>query len=90
MMQSINSLQLTIRQLNGKTVVISGGAEGIGFSIAQAMGKQGMNVVLGDIDQEQLQLAKQKLAAQNIDVLAHALDVTDLGVSTRGNRNDQP
>ena len=61
----------------GKTVVVSGGAEGIGFSIAQAMGQQGMNVVLGDIDATQLALAKQVLSDEGIPVLALNMDVTD-------------
>ena len=62
----------------GKTVVISGGAEGIGFGVAQAMGKQGMNVVLGDIDTNQLSIAKEKLENNNINVLTVQMDVTDL------------
>ena len=42
-------------QFAGKTAVISGGAEGIGLSIAKALGEQKMNVVLADIDEENLQ-----------------------------------
>ena len=60
----------------GKTAIISGGAEGIGFSIAQAVGKQGMNVVIGDIDADQLQQAQVKLEAQGIDVLTVQMDVS--------------
>jgi NAD(P)-dependent dehydrogenase (short-subunit alcohol dehydrogenase family) len=63
-------------QFAGKTAIISGGAEGIGFSVAQAMGKQGMNVVLGDIDAAQLGQAKAKLEAQGIDVLTVQMDVS--------------
>lgn len=62
----------------GKTVVVSGGAEGIGLSIARAMGGQGMNVVLGDIDAAQLELARQHLQAQGVDVLTCVMDVTRL------------
>jgi NAD(P)-dependent dehydrogenase (short-subunit alcohol dehydrogenase family) len=62
----------------GKTVVVSGGAEGIGLSIAQALGGQGMNVVLGDIDAVQLEQARQQLQAQGIDVLTCVMDVTRL------------
>ena len=61
----------------GKTAVISGGAEGIGFGIAQAMGQEGMNVVLGDIDESQLAEAHAKLKAQGIEVLTVKMDVTD-------------
>ncbi len=63
----------------GKTIVISGGAEGIGFSIAMAMGKQGMKVVLGDIDGNQLKLAEERLQQAGIDVLTAQMDVTKLG-----------
>ncbi|SDT07603.1 NAD(P)-dependent dehydrogenase, short-chain alcohol dehydrogenase family [Halopseudomonas sabulinigri] len=62
----------------GKTIVISGGAEGIGFSIAMAMGKQGMKVVLGDIDGNQLKLAEERLQQAGIDVLTAQMDVTKL------------
>ena len=59
-------------------MVVSGGAEGIGLSIAQALGGQGMNVVLGDIDGAQLEQARQQLQAQGIDVLTCIMDVTRL------------
>lgn len=67
-----------MNQFSGKTVVISGGAEGIGFGIASAMGKQGMNVVLGDIDANQLTIAKTKLESENINVLTVQMDVTSI------------
>lgn len=66
-----------MEELNGKTVIISGGAEGIGLGIAQEMGRQGMNVVIADINEEQLQHAKQHLEESGIPVLALTLDVTD-------------
>ncbi len=64
-------------EFSGKTVLVSGGAEGIGFGIAQAMGRQGMNVVLGDIDDAQLRLATASLEREGIAVLAQNMDVTD-------------
>jgi 3-oxoacyl-[acyl-carrier protein] reductase len=36
--------------LTGRTAVITGGANGLGFAIAQTFFSQGANVVLGDID----------------------------------------
>lgn len=63
-------------EFKGKTAVISGGAEGIGFSIAQALGAQGMNIVLGDIDAEQLAKATAQLTTQQVSVLAVVMDVT--------------
>ena len=64
-------------QFSGKTAVISGGAEGIGLSIAKALGEQKMNIVLADIDQENLQKASVELKSAGISVLAVALDVAD-------------
>lgn len=64
-------------QFSNKTAVVSGGAEGIGLSIATAMGQQGMNVVLGDIDAAQLAKAEAKLTALGIEVLGVQMDVTN-------------
>lgn len=60
----------------GKTVVISGGAEGIGLSIAEAMGDQGMNIVLGDINDKKLSQAKEHLEKQGYPVATQKMDVT--------------
>jgi len=60
----------------GKTAIISGGAEGIGLSIASALGEQGMNVVVGDIDEQMLNKAESELRAKGISVLALQMDVT--------------
>jgi len=65
-------------ELGGKTAVISGGAEGIGFSIAQALAAQGMNIVLGDIDLAQLADAVQTLEGKGVPVLGVHMDVTDI------------
>lgn len=64
-------------QFAGKTAVISGGAEGIGLSIAQALGDQKMNIVIADIDQEKLRKACLDLEAAGISVLTVALDVAE-------------
>lgn len=67
-------------QFSGKTVVISGGAEGIGLSIALALGEQGMNVVLGDIDPVQLDVALAKLKSERIRAFGVAMDVTKISL----------
>ena len=58
-----------------KTAVISGGAEGIGLSIAKALGEQKMNIVLADINEKNLQKASLELEALGIPVLSVVLDV---------------
>ena len=64
-----------MQDLNGKTAVISGGAEGIGLSLARAFGAQGMNVVLADIEAPQLAKAHASLEEAGIPVLAVEMDV---------------
>ena len=61
--------------LSGKTAVISGGADGIGFSLAKTLGAKGMNIVLADIEAPQLAKAHDALAAQGVPVLAVEMDV---------------
>ena len=59
----------------GKTAVISGGAEGIGLSIAKALGEQKMNIVLTDINEKNLQKACLELETIGVPVLPVILDV---------------
>jgi len=65
-----------MKEFEGKTALISGGAEGIGLSIAQALGKQGMQIVLGDIDAAQLAVAHKALEGQGVAVHSVVMDVT--------------
>ena len=64
-------------QFADKTAIISGGAEGIGLSIAKALGEQKMNIVLADIDQKNLEKASLELRGSGISVLSVTLDVAD-------------
>ena len=64
-------------QFAGKTAVISGGAEGIGLSIAKALGEQKMNIVLADIDEQNLEKAYAELKNAGIAVLTVALNVAE-------------
>ena len=63
----------------GKTAVISGGAEGIGLSIAKALGEQKMNIVLTDINEKNLQKASLELETIGVPVLPLVLDVAKEG-----------
>ena len=64
-------------QFIGKTAVISGGAEGIGLSIAKALAEERMNIVLTDINEENLQKASLELEATGVSVLPVLLDVAE-------------
>ncbi|MDB9898694.1 SDR family NAD(P)-dependent oxidoreductase [Gammaproteobacteria bacterium] len=64
-------------KFEGRTAVISGGAEGIGLSIAKALGEQKMNIVLADIDEKNLLKSTAELESLGIPVLSALLDVAD-------------
>ena len=66
-----------MKLLSGKTAIVSGAAEGIGLAVAQEMGRQGMNIVLADINESMLLEAKQDLEQSGVPVLAVSLDVAD-------------
>ena len=60
-----------------RTVVITGGATGIGFGLAKAFGARGANVVIGEPRQARLGEAVAMLNDSDIKVRAMPLDVTD-------------
>ncbi len=61
--------------VKGKTAVISGGAEGIGLSLAKTFGGLGMNIVITDIEAAPLAAAESALSEAGVDVLAIEMDV---------------
>lgn len=65
-----------MQDLKGKTAFITGAASGIGFSLARACGRQGMKVMLADIDQSALDPALELLAVEDIEAAAVPCDVS--------------
>lgn len=66
-----------MQNLQGKTAFITGGASGIGFSMARAFGAAGMNVMLADINEEDLGHAVNELKERQIKVAGVRCDVAD-------------
>ena len=60
--------------LNGKVAVVTGGAQGIGFAVAQRMRDSGAILAIWDRDQT---MAEQAAAALGGGARAYAVDVTD-------------
>ena len=60
-----------------KTVVITGGATGIGFGLAKKFGAEGAKIVIGDPRQNRLDEAIEALSALGIEASAMVMDVTD-------------
>jgi len=55
-----------MRDLDGKTAFITGGASGIGLAMARAFGAQGMKVMLADIESGPLHAAVDELRASQV------------------------
>lgn len=71
------SCEMENKSLSGRKALVTGGARGIGASIAQALAKAGADVVVGDI---LLDLAKEtanELSKTGVKTSAVQLDVTD-------------
>ena len=61
--------------LNGQTAVITGGAQGLGFAIAERFIAEGARVVLGDVNLETTEVAAKQLGGEDV-ALAVRCDVT--------------
>lgn len=66
-----------MKDVSGKTAVITGGASGIGFGMAQVFADAGMNIVLLDIEAGALADAAGSLRTKGASVETLVVDVTD-------------
>lgn len=67
------SCQLTLK---GKTAIVTGAARGIGHAIASLLARNGVSVLLQDIDSKSLQETHESLQSQGYTVLASQGDVS--------------
>lgn len=66
-----------MEDFQGKTAFITGGASGIGFAMAKALGAVGMNIMLADIEREPLEKAVEDLRQRQVKVEGVECDVAD-------------
>ena len=74
-----------MKNISGKTAIVTGAASGIGLGIATALAEAGANVVMADIQKDAVEEAAHGLSGTNKPVLPVQMDVT-LEQSRRGRR----
>lgn len=67
-----------MKRLKGKVAVITGAANGLGHALAERAAREGMKVVVADIDKKGLAQVEKALAASGATVLARLTDVSNL------------
>ncbi len=65
-----------MEELGGRVAVVTGGASGIGFALAQRFAEEGMHLVVADVEETALEGAAKQLADLGADVLAVPTDVS--------------
>lgn len=71
------NIELTMKQMENKVVLITGAAQGIGFATAKAFAATGASVVLADCDKDLINKAADHLNADGYKTLAIVCDVSD-------------
>jgi NAD(P)-dependent dehydrogenase (short-subunit alcohol dehydrogenase family) len=67
-----------VRDFNGKVAIITGGASGVGRSLAFALGRRGARIAVGDVDKAAMAQVREDLAAEGIDAIVEFCDVTSV------------
>jgi gluconate 5-dehydrogenase len=63
--------------LNGKTALITGSSQGIGYALAKGLAASGAKIILNGRDVEKLKNAADQLRSEGINVTELAFDATD-------------
>ncbi|HET7286885.1 MAG TPA: SDR family oxidoreductase [Pyrinomonadaceae bacterium] len=69
--------QLTEFDLNGKTVLITGGSRGLGLVMAREFAREGARLVLCARDETELERARADIESLGVEVMTVPCDVTD-------------
>jgi len=69
--------------LTGKNVLITGSSRGIGYALAEGMGKAGSNIILNGTNEDKLTESLNILSKKNISVHGSVFDIRDENVVQR-------
>ncbi len=67
-----------MQDFTDKVALITGGASGVGRSLAFALGRRGAKIAVGDVDRKAMAAVEADLAAEGIDALVDFCDVTSV------------
>lgn len=67
-----------MKDFKDKVAIITGGASGVGRSLAFALGRKGARIVVGDVDKGALDTVAADLAEEGITAIAEFCDVTSV------------
>jgi NAD(P)-dependent dehydrogenase (short-subunit alcohol dehydrogenase family) len=68
---------VTSKSLRGTLAVVTGGASGIGYALANAYGQRGASVLIADRDEPALKTAHASLTDAGIETDTHLVDLCD-------------
>jgi NAD(P)-dependent dehydrogenase (short-subunit alcohol dehydrogenase family) len=66
-----------MREIAGKTAIVTGAASGIGLGIAKALAHAGANIVLADLRPEPLEVARKAIEMIGVRAVGVTIDVSD-------------
>ena len=66
-----------MKNLKGRTAVVTGASKGIGVYIARALAKKGMNLVLAARSQSELEAVKAEVEGMGVEAIVVQTDVSD-------------
>jgi NAD(P)-dependent dehydrogenase (short-subunit alcohol dehydrogenase family) len=66
-----------MKDMVGRTALVTGGASGIGLASARALAQRGARVVLADLSLDRGKESADQLSAEGLDAVAAQLDVSD-------------
>ena len=72
-----NTFSMDSFRLDGKVALVTGASYGIGFALATGFAKAGAKIAFNDLQQEKVDEAEQKYAAEGIEAKGYVADVTD-------------
>jgi gluconate 5-dehydrogenase len=69
-------MSLELFDLNGRIALITGSSRGIGFAIAEGLGKAGATIVANGVNEQRLNEAVKTFSEKGLEAYGYAFDVT--------------